>query len=72
MTPFGKVAAIVFIIFGCVVTAGSGLMGNLLAMGGWLLATLLTVTICVITEDRADELRKQTIQKLEELEAKLQ
>jgi hypothetical protein len=72
MTPFGRVTAIGFVIVGFIVTATCGFLGNLLAMAGWLIATLLTITICIIAEDHADELRKQTIQKLEELEAKLQ
>jgi hypothetical protein len=57
MTPFGKVAATVFIIFGFVVTAGSGLMGNLLAMGGWLLATVFAVGMCINAADRAEQER---------------
>jgi hypothetical protein len=56
MTKLGKVTATIFIVIGFIVTALTGLNGNLIAMGGWLIATVLVVVICVNAEDHAEQL----------------
>jgi hypothetical protein len=56
MTKIGKVTAAIFIVISFLVTALTGLNGNLIAMGGWLIATVLVVVICVNAEDHAEQL----------------
>jgi hypothetical protein len=57
MTKLGKGTATIFIVIGFIVTALTGLNGNLIAMGGWLMATVLVIAICVNAEDHAEQLQ---------------
>jgi hypothetical protein len=54
MTTPAKFTATIFIIVGFIITAFCGYLGNLLGMGGWLLATVFVVAMCINAEDRMD------------------
>ncbi len=59
MTKSGKVTATIFTIIAFGLTAFAGFSGNMLAMGGWLMATVLVIVICVNAEDYTEKLQEK-------------